>query len=137
MEHPLLRGLHPPSAHESINAHTGKARAAGAWCPDPRARISKGRTIMAAPNTKSIQSRDSTLIAGMKKRLSATVAIIAAGVTYTPVALAALFQSQIDALNMVASTRAQWRATVLAARALALTVNQVYSARQTILRSQY
>jgi hypothetical protein len=58
-------------------------------------------------------------------------------VTYTPVALAALFQSQIDALNVVASTRAQWRATVLAARALTLTVNEVYSALQTILRSQY
>jgi hypothetical protein len=85
----------------------------------------------------SIQSRDTTLIAGIKKRFSAATTILAAAVTYTPLALVALFQSQIDALNKVLSTRAQWKATVLSARALTLTVNQVYSALQTILRAQY
>jgi len=94
---------------------------------------------MAASSTSkiSIESRDTTLIAGIKKRLSTTVAIIAAGVTYTPVALAALFQSQIDAIALIASTKAQWTAKVASARALTLTVDQVYGALQTVLRAQY
>jgi hypothetical protein len=94
---------------------------------------------MAARSTSkiSIESRDTTLIAGIKKRLSTTVAIIAAGVTYTPAALAALFQSQIDAIALIASTKAQWTAKVASTKALTLTVDQVYSALQTVLRTQY
>ena len=79
---------------------------------------------MPSINRPTLQARDAKIVAGIQKRLATVPSFVFDGVSYTPVSLAALFQSQIDSANAVASAKGAWLSAVQADRALAKKVSR-------------
>jgi hypothetical protein len=90
---------------------------------------------MSKTSRASTIARNTNAIAGIKKRF--TTAIVLVGVSYTPEALIALFQSHIDGLGAVPSAEGRWKAAILAARALAVTVDAVLASLLAVIRTTY
>jgi hypothetical protein len=76
-------------------------------------------------NKTQTTARDSQVIAGITKDLKTQSSMPIAGTTYTPVALIALIQSRINAINAVATARANWLDAVKTYQALNTQVNEV------------
>ncbi len=57
---------------------------------------------------QSTQSRDQQILAGIQKDLQNVPSLLLGGTTYTPGSLAAFIQSRIDAVNQVATAKANW-----------------------------
>ena len=85
----------------------------------------------------SIQTRDAKIIAGIQKRLLNVPSVVLAGVTYTPAALTALFQSHIDAANAVDTVKGQWKNAVVAYRTLSKTVTNAVVGLREIVRQMF
>jgi hypothetical protein len=60
------------------------------------------------PNRPTVQARDKQFITGITKRLTTVQSLAIAGTTYTPAQLIALFQSQIDNADAVATAKAKY-----------------------------
>jgi hypothetical protein len=92
---------------------------------------------MGTANRASTTTRNTNVIAGIQKRLMTMTAMVLVGVSYTPQALIALFQSHIDALNANQSAEGMWKAAILAARTLTVTVDTVLTALLAVVRTTY
>jgi hypothetical protein len=71
-------------------------------------------------NRTTTQADDTTYIAGMKKRCTATTVISIDGEPYTPAALSAIFQAEIDTGTAVVPAKAAWQKAVSDAKSAKL-----------------
>ncbi|HEY8038365.1 MAG TPA: hypothetical protein VIF15_01165 [Polyangiaceae bacterium] len=92
---------------------------------------------MANQNRPSIQSRNRQYISGIKKRFTALSSIPIAGTTYTPAALIALYQEQIDATDAIVPAGAAWHKAVTAARDATARVRAVRVGFEQFVRATF
>jgi hypothetical protein len=85
----------------------------------------------------SKSARNAKAIAGIQKRLATVPSILLDGISYTPVSLVALFQSEIDSEANVSATRAAWTVAVSDDTALAKKVDATYTALQVVVRNMF
>jgi hypothetical protein len=77
--------------------------------------LRKEKTVMSSLiNRPTFQARLTRVIEGIGKRLQNVPSLVLAGVTYTPTELITFFQSGIDAVNTVTSTKTKWQDAVKA-----------------------
>jgi hypothetical protein len=88
-------------------------------------------------NRPTTQTRDAAIISGIKKRFQNVPSVVLGGVTYTPAALAALFQSHINAANAVVTAKGQWKNAIAAYQTLTKTVSNAVTGLQEIVRQMF
>lgn len=85
----------------------------------------------------TVQTRDSNIIAGIKKRLMNVPAIVIAGVSYTPATLQTLFQGQLDAVIAVLAATAQRTTAIAAYKAQVATINNAVTLLRDLVRQMF
>jgi hypothetical protein len=91
---------------------------------------------MAKTNKATLIARDSLVISGITKDLKTTSSMPIAGKAYKPIALIALIQSRITAMNAAAAARAQWLDAVKTVNALNTQVNEARAIPDLATRTQ-
>ena len=86
-------------------------------------------------NTSTLKTRDTSVMAGIDKHITAPITINAT--SYTPAALKAIFQSQITALDANDAFRKSLTDGVANAKTVAKTVGNMYYLLRAALISQY
>jgi hypothetical protein len=86
-------------------------------------------------NTSTLKTRDTSVMAGIDKHITAPITIN--GASYTPAALKAIFQSQITALDANDAFRKSLTDGVANAKTVAKTVGNMYYLLRAALISQY
>jgi hypothetical protein len=59
-------------------------------------------------------TKETQLLSGMEKHLGSSVVLVIQGKSYTATEAVALLQSRVDALNAIATTKANWKAAIAA-----------------------
>ena len=92
---------------------------------------------MRATNKAVRSDRNRKAIAGVRKQLASTKAVVLDGVSYAPDDIVKALQGSIDAADATIAVTAQFHKTVDAERAANATADTVYAGLKTYVTSQY
>jgi hypothetical protein len=85
----------------------------------------------------SLKVRIQSAIAGINKHLSSNTTVMLGGTATAPSVMVQLLQSCLDAIAATATAEAQWHATVLAEKQLAVQVQALLLALKTYALNEY
>jgi hypothetical protein len=92
---------------------------------------------VSSANRSSIVRREQLTLSAIDKYFGSVTQVTLLGTNYTPAALKALIQSDIDAVNLVGTTKAAWSSAVANARVTRATASSVLSALKSVLVQKY
>lgn len=85
----------------------------------------------------TVQARDALMIGGIQKHLQNVAPMTFGGTVYTSTQLIAFFQSQIDAINTVASTKAAWKGAVVSHKTINAAMSIVLLGFRSYVRQMF